>query len=90
MSQREREPERGLFIFGGCFGKRPTYALHCDDHLPYLWNCRGVGPTHAALVGSIVVYPYERSVPGPERTEAMPSRQKMAPTSLAAAATAIQ
>ena len=76
MSQREPEPERGLFIFGGCFGKRPTYALHCDDHLPYLWNCRDVGPTHDALVGSVVVLPYIRSVPGPEQTEAMPSRRQ--------------
>ena len=42
-----------------------------------MWNCRDVGPTHAALVGSIVVYPYERSVPGPERTEAMPSRRSV-------------
>ena len=76
MSQREPEPERGLFIFGGCFGKRPTCAFHCDDHLPYLWNCRDVGPTHDALVGSVVVLPYIRSVPGPEQTEAMPSRRQ--------------
>ena len=76
MPQREPEPERGLFIFGGCFGKRPTCAFHCDDHLPYLWNCRDVGPTHDALVGSVVVLPYIRSVPGPEQTEAMPSRRQ--------------
>ena len=75
-SLREPEPERGLFIFGGCFGKRPTCVFHCDDRLPYLWNCRDVGPTHVAPVGSVVVLPYIRSVPGPEQTEAMPSRRQ--------------
>ena len=56
--------------------RRRCSSLEVSEPRPALGrDIRHVGPTHAALARSIVVYPCERRAPRPERIDAMPSRR---------------
>jgi len=69
---RNASPSRkGAF---SCSVINPSIAQHARFIATTVYRTCGIDVTSA--VGSVVVYPYIRSVPGPEQTEAMPSRRQ--------------